>query len=468
VKKIKDEVMEQLSRCKLCLISGQLYRYIPEEGYWKLFEGIEAYKELVATVAEEKEILNISKQALQSVIETMKLQADSVVPNVEIQKIKGREEIAIFQNGAFQLDEGNQWKRIPAEQASDFYMTHKIKADYIPCQERRKEDGITFENFVKTTFPDDVQHSRQALLEIMGYIVSNFLGAKKAFFLVGYPSSGKSVILQFMERILGQDAVSHIDLDKLGMRFNIAELAGKKANLSGEVPSGKIKDIASFKKIVGKDTVMAEFKGQNPFSFRFSVKLLLAGNQLPDFSVSDGSASVVNRMHVLYFPKEIEKEKQDESLLKKLLEEKDYIVSEALDAAANVKKNGYRFTLTKGSEKLLEEYCEDARMFERFISNSCEKGSGEEFRVYKADLWDKFSTFCQENGVEVLMSKKVFYCKVAGMEGIGSGKGRISGGKSLAIFHGMRMKENKSEKEEQRNSGTKGGLRDKDFRKGEV
>lgn len=44
---------------------------------------------------------------------------------------------------------------------------------------------------------------------------------------------------------------------------------------------------------------MGYFKGKHPFSGKINAKLLFAGNTLPAFDKTDGTAAVVERMHFI-------------------------------------------------------------------------------------------------------------------------------------------------------------------------
>lgn len=106
----------------------------------------------------------------------------------------------------------------------------------------------TFDNFCQTSLEGDPT-KRQLLLEIIGYCCSDCNSGKCAFFLKGEPDSGKSVMLEFITRLLDQRQVSNVPLHKLSERFMRAELYGKKLNCAGEITGKALREISTFKSL---------------------------------------------------------------------------------------------------------------------------------------------------------------------------------------------------------------------------
>ena len=142
----------------------------------------------------------------------------------------------------------------------------------------------------------------------------------KAIFLIGPANCGKSVILRFIQRLVGDEYVSNVSLANFSHRFSVIEMYDKMLNISGEVPSGMLSSTAFdvFKAITGGDRVNLERKGQQPFYGVVNAKLLFAGNMLPVFAKVDGTDSFVERLHILIFDQSVEEKDMDKGMEEKL------------------------------------------------------------------------------------------------------------------------------------------------------
>lgn len=273
-------------------------------------------------------------------------------------------------NGVFDLSTG----LLQPHGESNNYFTSFLDANYILSDASKPCTSAVLDEFCQNVFnPEELAQKLKLLLEFIGFTVSNITDAKKALFMIGPSNCGKSVILAFLMGILGEAAVSTLSLEDFSGRFSKAELYGKTANLSGEIPAGPVSVQAYdvFKGLVGGDLIQVEKKGKDPFSFRFQGTLLFAGNVLPTFKKVDGSEALLNRMVVLVFNKEVPTDKQDRTMVEKLLRERDLIVSRALDAMKDLIASGYQFAMGKDEEKLLRDYREMTYSVKSFLESNC-------------------------------------------------------------------------------------------------
>lgn len=270
-----------------------------------------------------------------------------------------------------------------------------VDAEYLKPDDRR--GCPVFEQFCATSLEGDAE-KRQQLLEVIGYLLSDASGAKSAFFLHGAPDSGKSILLNFVSALLDRRLIVNIPLHRLGDKFMIAELMGKKINVAGEVKGNALRDISSFKSITGGDRVCGEHKGKSPFYFTPSCKLLFAGNTLPETTDTDMTRAYVNRLCIVIFGVSISKDKQDKELLNKLLVERDEIFSLAMDALRLLHQNNYRFTQPIDTRDFLKSYEETQSSVHAFIKDMCVIGEGG--YVFSADLCAAYRKYCVQNGFD--------------------------------------------------------------------
>ncbi len=272
------------------------------------------------------------------------------------------------------------------------YFTYSVDASYLdnPPEELQTP---TFDLFCKTSLDGDIE-KQQFLLEIIGYCLSDCTGAKCAFFFNGAPDSGKSVMLDFIGKLLAETVISSVPLHELHDKFKRAELMGKKLNNSGEIAGKLLKDISIYKSMTGNDRISAEHKGKSPFSYRCSAKLVFAGNTLPQISDTDVTKAFSNRMAILLFNQSIPKEEQDKNLLDHLLAERDAIFTKAIHALVCLERRNFVFQLPKESVIFRDNFLGMSGSVDQFVEERCDLGKDN--KVHKDALYEAYLVFCQE------------------------------------------------------------------------
>lgn len=285
--------------------------------------------------------------------------------------------------------------------------TYCVNAEFLSSHKRFPLSHPVFDEFCLTSLDGDPS-KKQLLLEIIGAILSDF-PVKGAFFLLGESSSGKSVLLSFLIRLLGRNLVSSVPLHLLGSRFNRAELWGKKANVVGEIKGNKLTDITTFKELTNQDLIQAERKGQDPFTFIPRAKLVFAGNVLPDVSESDATDAFANRLVPLIFAHSIPVEEQDPELKEKLWAERNAIVTEALLAFSSWVKSGRKWIFPSDSVKLINRFRKTAKPEIMFREECCSLDP--DGAVCRSVLYSAYSHWCMVNGYSAV-GRNLFYSSI--------------------------------------------------------
>lgn len=314
--------------------------------------------------------------------------------------------------------------------------SYRLNFEYKSKAENRSMP--TFDKFVEMAFPEELEKKKKLLLQILGYVVSDCMGAKMAFFLVGAPNSGKSTVLELVRTVVPEKFIGSIPLERLGNKFNLGKLSEMRVNICTELSEKSFASADIFKMMTSNEVVTGEHKGKNPFEFRIRCKSLNAGNVLPDIINIDGFEAVLNRMCILIFPVSIPKEQQDIELLEKLKKEKDSIFSAAVDELAELYEKGYRFEIPKDTEKLKNQFVYRGNAVEAFIKEACVMEP--HGKVHMMDLYEKFQDFCKENCIDVKVTKNMFQQRVLSNKELEHGKFRILGSKPLAGIKGLRLK----------------------------
>jgi P4 family phage/plasmid primase-like protien len=200
-----------------------------------------------------------------------------------------------------------------------------------------------FDDYMNTLTSGD-RWVADLLLEFIGVAISNVKGyrMKKSLFMVGPGDTGKSQLKSLCEKLVGHENFSSCDFNDLEERFGTSDLYGKRLAGSADASHMSVKELKTFKKLTGGDSIHAEFKGQKAFDFTFNGLLWLCMNSLPKFG-GDNGPWVYERIMVVTCDNVIPKEKQDKCLLDKMFAEREGIIQKAVAALQKVIRNEYRY-----------------------------------------------------------------------------------------------------------------------------
>lgn len=314
-----------------------------------------------------------------------------------------------------------------------------VKADVI---QNKPPESPAFHTFCKRVFsPDKLEQKKKALYEIIGYCISDLENVKKAIFLIGPANCGKSVILRFIQRLVGDEYVSNVSLANFSHRFSVIEMYDKMLNISGEVPSGMLSSTAFdvFKAITGGDRVNLERKGQQPFYGVVNAKLLFAGNMLPVFAKVDGTDSFVERLHILIFDQSVEEKDMDKGMEEKLWAERNVIVRYALEQLKYFLIADKNFTKLDDEKKMLEEVSRMSNPIQHFIESCIE--FGDDYYIHISDAYEAYNEFAASEALPDI-NRTTFRNLMTNQPGIKIGKTKRRLGKSSPriCFEGIRLK----------------------------
>lgn len=255
-----------LKKETLLVVNSNIWRYEKWTGRFRELQNEEA--EILIESHYKKKEYRMAKSSLASEIKTRICRHPNL--QAEYEDFNAASDFINCENGVVGI--GLDSIRL-LDHSPEYRFTYCINAKY---KEKNVETPV-FDSFCNTSLNGD-NKKRKLLLQIIGYCCSDMTDAKKAFFLKGEPDSGKSVMLNFLENLVGLDAVSNIPLHELGARFNKAALFGKKLNTNGEIKNDKFNYLSYLKSMTGGDRISAEFKHGRNFSYTPTAKLIFAGN----------------------------------------------------------------------------------------------------------------------------------------------------------------------------------------------
>ncbi|MBO5021094.1 MAG: hypothetical protein J6D52_10560 [Clostridia bacterium] len=185
---------------------------------------------------------------------------------------------------------------------------------------------------------------KQRIWEMLGYIISPDMSAKKFFVLQGCGNSGKSVLSDFIRGLFNPEAVFSLDVHDLNQRFAVAELEGKAVCISPDLPSGPLDNICTskLKQLSGNDIISADVRYEGRTEFRCTAKFVLATNH--PLLTKESDQAFVDRIVAIPFLYTTPIEKRDPLLLEKLRYEQSVIINKALDAYLKLRERHYVFS----------------------------------------------------------------------------------------------------------------------------
>lgn len=308
-------------------------------------------------------------------------------------RVEASPELVAFRNGVYDLKHGILLPLTP-----DIIVTNLVPWDYVPGSYHKGMDDAL------DAWSCGDRQIRTLLEECMGYCFYRSCKFNKAFILKGKKANGKSTFLKVLEKLLGMNNISALDLKNVGERFNKAILYKKLANIGDDISDEFIPDTSLFKKITDGALIEAEYKQKDGFRFAPYAKLIFSANDIP--RMKDKTGAVLRRLVIIPFNAHFEEsEDADNNVLADLTSEAamQYLVCLGLQGLARLEKDG-GFIKSDLVEEELTRYGLENNPTKQFIE---EKGIGEIVNQPTRDVFERYKIFCAENGYQAV-SKIVF------------------------------------------------------------
>jgi putative DNA primase/helicase len=244
----------------------------------------------------------------------------------------------------------------------------------------------TWQRFLNEVLENDSE--RIAILqEWFGYALTPDTSLHKFVVMEGEGANGKSVVLDVLEAMLGQENVSHVPLEVFGERFQLTMTLNKLANIAPEVDEHAKPNEGVLKQFVAGDRMYFDRKGIGGVDAKPTARLMLATNSRPAFD--DRSWGLWRRMIYLPFRVTIAPDKQNRELGTQLKGELAGILNWALQGRERLYRQR-RFTTSAVCEAAVTDYRNESNPTKEFLRESCEFDATKSTRVdalYQAYLY---------------------------------------------------------------------------------
>ena len=179
---------------------------------------------------------------------------------------------------------------------------------------------------------------------LTAYIVSSVKTEQKFYMLKSRGNSGKSTYINLITKILTQNFVSSIPLNKLEDRFTLSEAVGKKLIVAAENESNEKMKIKTetLKQLSGDDHMRIEKKYKDAYTDKLNVELLFATNS-DNLVFEDLSEGLKRRITVVETEGVVKQKIVDFD--KKLEEEIPYIMTKLIEYFKDIVGNNFKLPL---------------------------------------------------------------------------------------------------------------------------
>ncbi len=239
------------------------------------------------------------------------------------------------------------------------------------------------------------------LARAIGYSMTGNAREDLVFFIYGPGGNGKSTFLSTITKMLGDGYTGTIPVHELinnskggaGHRDAIASLAGTRMVLVAELPDRMKIDMGLIKALTGGDAISVSRKYEHSFTFRPTFKPWLYGNSKPRVpEIDDGTWRRVRLIPFLVQFRRGENEITD--MEDRLEAELSAVLRWAVAGAVDWYTNG--LTDPDAVANATSEYREEEDVVGQYLDACC--ANDIDSRVSKAEMYDRYKRWCEENG----------------------------------------------------------------------
>jgi len=392
VEKYGDEMRYCSDRKIWCIWDGSVWNVNDTGGVARRMEqiGLDIYNE-AAKERNEKLRKNLVAHAVRS--ESRHTQENSVALTRYIEGIEIREFAELFdthpmllnvKNGTIDLRTG---KLLP-HRREDFI------TKLVPIEYSEEAECPQFKDFLN----ESLQNAELFvyLLKVAGYCLTGLTSEQKWWMFHGVTASGKSTLINILHGLLGPYAMAlpenYFLITNNTKDYATANLAGVRLATCVETNEGRRLDTAKLKTLTGGDTISAELKYQNCFTFKPQMKLILATNNRPHVSASDDA--IWRRLMPVPFMKTVEEKNRIADLSMRLLgTEGPGILQLAVFGCKEWIKN--KLSEPDAVRAAGMEYRTDEDNVQNFLNECCTM-DGE---IERKELYTAYATWCKANHI---------------------------------------------------------------------
>jgi putative DNA primase/helicase len=300
-----------------------------------------------------------------------------------------------LQNGLYKLGDG---KLVPHN--PNIFTTNLLPYDYDPHGRCPR-----FLRYLEEVFLGD-RETIDFVQEAVGYAFHKAIPMPAIFLLIGTGSNGKSVFINTLTNLVGEENTCSVSLNSLTNEYYILGLFGKMINVSSETPHHRRINTDLIKAVVGGDWITGRSPYKQPMKFRPYAKHYLAMNETP--SISDTSHGMWRRIYVVEFPRTFSEDEMDVDLAEKLSKELSGVFNWAMEGYNRLRTSGFRFQEARTMKLAKQRFKNETSSVLAFISERLAKSAVHDDRVKFSSVYQQYLDFCQAEEYDNPESKGAF------------------------------------------------------------
>lgn len=304
------------------------------------------------------------------------------------------------------------WEPVSQELKFRDYNQEDIILDSLTVPYIPNAPAPLFEEKIREIIPD--ADDRRVVQDYLGVSLFPANRTRKFLLFQGEGGCGKSLLVLLISKILGPKRVFDLNFRTISSPFGFSDLTTQTLLTASEAISGGLCSSGGefVKKVVGNDFFQSSRKFENIRQKHFGTfSLIIVTNNKMQVKFEGKGQEWKDRMLPILFHHHIPEEKQDRTLVDRLLaEEGSGILNWILDGARHVRSSNWRIELTATQKVRRDKLVDEIRSMDMFVCNYIRRSAGNEFSSRSA-----YATYIRHQrdlGLEFL-EEAAFYKRLA-------------------------------------------------------
>lgn len=299
-----------------------------------------------------------------------------------------------MQNGTLKITSRGEVRLDPHSREDYFHY-------YLPYDYNQEAQCPKWQTFLDQVLPDI--DSQKVLQEYLGTcFIKSKVRIEKMLVMTGEGSNGKSVVINVIRAVLGDENVADIPLEQLTTKDETRRMAEHKLMVLSQEMGLKI-DTAVLKNYVSCDPILIRTLYKGTRQMTEYGKLLCSCNKLPQPEQTYG---YFRRWLLLPFEQTFEGKQADPNLTEKLKEELPGIMNWIIEGLNRFLAQDYHFTVSDVCDQALEKYRKSADSVAMFYDECCELSP--DAPTKGMDLFASYRAYCLANELKPEGRNKFF------------------------------------------------------------
>lgn len=296
----------------------------------------------------------------------------------------------------------------------------------------------TWSEFTLSSLGDD-QEKVNLLCEWMGYCLTPDTSMQKIMFLRGPSAAGKSVILNVLCRLVGEEQSAATSFADLSGSFGLHSLMGKMICVIPDARTPRhgdnMRGLELLLNIAAGDGIQINRKFKDPIErHKLMTRITIASNEF--LEVPDHAGAMLRRLNVIEFAQSFVG-REDFGLEDKLAAEIPGIAVWSLDGLKRLREQGV-FTVPASSKVALQEWRTTTSPLAAFLEECTDQDAAGE--VQKTELFDAWSHWSSERKISTTSFSR-FCERIRSNAPYAVSDTYEKGAHKFSVFRGLTLKE---------------------------